>query len=391
VALDKHPTPAGECLRSTGTTATETERFLGIVAVPLAKLRGALEHNLRHALCGAYVGAGINPGLTHTNEVVAGLHSPQEAFDEAQRAMAGLRIPKRADAFGARELVLRPVEGFPDRGGDLWRAFVAWGGEHAGGHVLSAVIHRDQSGTHCHLLLLPIVAGKWVGSRLLANYPKAFDSFDATVGAEFGISSRGSAAGPDSPTVVAALEELDRVHSDSVHLQAAIRAAVKAAPLVFLAALGKLPAKRVTTKSSKRPGARKPKTMAAIFTGTGRKTSEDKARKSAQRWAGGATATQDSSRTFSDHPGGGATAAASAPMVTAGASEVASAIDVVIRYGFAATPATPRHAPCAGRVASAHQLLPSGHTFARSRWCWGGQRTGRNPLAAPAHTNCYSS
>jgi hypothetical protein len=179
----------------------------------------------------------------------------------------------------------------PSRTGDaaaIWPAFVSWAARYTSGLVLSAVVHLDQSHPHCHLLLLPVVGRKWVGSRLLTNFQSALASFDADVGATFGLHGRATLESPETPLVAAAMAELDGEHGDDyARLGAAIRAAVAASPAVFLAALGKLPSQKLPAKSpaSNRRGNAKSKlkTMTAIFTSTGRKTSEDKAQKRVQK------------------------------------------------------------------------------------------------------------
>ncbi|WP_176550687.1 plasmid recombination protein, partial [Tenacibaculum discolor] len=70
-------------------------------------------------------------------------------------------------------------------------ACVKWAAKAFGGNqnILSADIHRDEAAPHCHVLILPLIEGRMVGSDLVGNRQKLLamqSQFHTEVAARFG-------------------------------------------------------------------------------------------------------------------------------------------------------------------------------------------------------------
>lgn len=234
-------------------------------------LLAAQPHNLRHLLPGHPGPQGGDPMRTPLNEVIEGVsRAPvvHEADLIAEAAMAphGIQPPTRKDAVHAFELLFSAPPGFADAG-EYLRACVAWAKARTGAVVISAVIHRDQGHEHCHLLLLPVVAGKWVGSRLLGQYSAMQADFRDKVAARFGLRSEPRLAGSRKAAAVAmVLGWMEQSPARECPSWPAIRASIEANPSPFLAAIG-LEAPAAPSK----PG----RSFTAIMTSKGTATRQD--------------------------------------------------------------------------------------------------------------------
>lgn len=134
-------------------------------------------------------------------------------------------------------------------------------------NILTADIHHDQGAPHCHVLVLPLIDGRMVGSKLI-NRPataKLHTSF-APVAKEFGLKPppsklSGSSRATGAQMVLARLESTQDAILRSV-LWDVIRDGIKADPAPYMAALG-------ISRDVVKPKAVQ-KTMAQIFTSPGR-------------------------------------------------------------------------------------------------------------------------
>lgn len=175
--------------------------------------------------------------------------------------------PKRKDYTQAVEVVFSlPAATTIDRR-QYFADCVAWcGGKFGAGSILSADVHLDQAVPHCHVLIAPIQAGEWAGSKALEQdaYQALRESFQADVADGYGLRMPERLKGPRKAAAVSlVLGEIAARHSDIMgrELWEPIRKAIERDPAEFLEVLGlELPS--VPPK--------KMKTMENIFTSTGK-------------------------------------------------------------------------------------------------------------------------
>lgn len=133
----------------------------------------AARHNMRASQNERGERANINPALSHLNRHLRGPSTPEmvAAVALSTMAAAGVAVDKlRKDYAQAVELLFSLP---PDTQIDTGRYFVAcveWAERRFGaGHILSADVHHDETAPHCHVLVLPLVDGRMVGSALVAR------------------------------------------------------------------------------------------------------------------------------------------------------------------------------------------------------------------------------
>ena len=253
----------------------------GAAVLRITRLKGsgiitvAARHNKRVIQAEMGATGSIDPTRSSLNETLAG---PSSAADVGQLAKdlmtAAGAVKLRKDAVMGLEFVfsLPPGHALDDRA--YFTACATWAGVYCGGgqNILSVDIHRDEAAPHCHVLLLPLIGGRMVGSDLHGGKQKLLalqQDFHAKVAALYGLSKAparlsGTAKQAASKAVLKKLRET----SDGALKSAAwsvIREAVERDPAPFLLALG---LELATQKKQKR-------TMAQIFTsiGKGRATS----------------------------------------------------------------------------------------------------------------------
>lgn len=154
----------------------------------------AARHNRREIQAELGAVGRIDPSRTHLNQTLSG---PVDAAGVGQLAndlMQAAGVDKlRKDAVMGIECVFSLA---PDHRLDDTAYFsdcAAWAGSYfAGAEILTADIHRDEAAPHCHVLVLPLVDGRMVGSDLFGGRPKLLamnKSFHSVVGAAHGLQS----------------------------------------------------------------------------------------------------------------------------------------------------------------------------------------------------------
>lgn len=153
----------------------------------------AARHNHREIL--AELGAGsaehINPARVRFNRV---LHGPGTAAAVASHAKAlmdaaGIKAIRK-DAVRALEIIFSLP---PDSSIDPDQFFdesIQWAGQYFAVPVISAIVHNDEAAPHCHVLLLPLVDGRMVGSDLMGGRAKLLAmqaDYHAQVGRRYGL------------------------------------------------------------------------------------------------------------------------------------------------------------------------------------------------------------
>lgn len=171
----------------------------GAAFLRIKKLKGgsttlsAARHNRRDIQreCGA--SASIDPTRSRLNETLIGLPTAADVALSAKNKLRMAGITKlRKDAVMALEFVFSlPANcGFADT--PYFQDCVDWTAANFGGieNILSADIHRDESKPHCHILLLPLLKGRMVGSDLMGNrrtLAAHHASFQQAVGLKYGL------------------------------------------------------------------------------------------------------------------------------------------------------------------------------------------------------------
>ncbi len=142
----------------------------------IKKLKGggiiatAARHNLREIQAERGAGSNIDPLRTKLNYVIQGAGTAADVANLAQALMDNAEVkPLRKDAVRCLEIIFSlPPQSvieqsifFPD--------CVAWTKHYFQVPILSATVHLDESAPHCHVLLLPLVNTRMIGSGLFGN------------------------------------------------------------------------------------------------------------------------------------------------------------------------------------------------------------------------------
>lgn len=147
----------------------------------LKKLKGggtllaAARHNRRAIQSELGADSHINPSKSHLNETLCGASDPEGVAQRAKEAMQAAGVGKlrklRKDAVVAVEAVFSLPAGHPIDQRQYFVQCLAWAEAQFGGasNILSADIHHDEAQPHLHVLVLPLVNGRMVGSDMVGN------------------------------------------------------------------------------------------------------------------------------------------------------------------------------------------------------------------------------
>lgn len=260
---------------------TGVSGLLRIGSVSLSRVGGrkpctllwAARHNLREEQEKRGGRAHIAADRTHLNEVLAGPHDAKAVVILARGLMVGAGVDVeslRRDYVQAIELLFSLPAGHSLDEGDYFSSCMEWTAHRFGpDNILSAVIHRDESAPHCHVLVLPLLEGRMAGGDLkrVPAVAAMTDSFFDEVGQRYGM-SRGSprlTAVQRRTLAKSVLEKLNATRDPCLGSPAwqAIRDAIEAKPQLFAVALG------VNLSEPPQP-VKKLRTMAQIFTAPGK-------------------------------------------------------------------------------------------------------------------------
>lgn len=131
--------------------------------------------------------------IARKNEKLCGPDTPEEVADLARALMTQHGVKKmRKDGVRAVEVLLSlsPEHGIDDT--EFFKKSMFWFAERFGGidNILAADVHRDEANDHMHMLILPLLNGRMVGSQMLGGKGKLKGcklSFDAEVCRQFGV------------------------------------------------------------------------------------------------------------------------------------------------------------------------------------------------------------
>lgn len=136
-------------------------------------VKNAAKHNLREIA--AEIGAAnhINAARIGENIILRGAPTADEVARTARLLMVAGNVRKlRVDAVqGLEVLFTLPLHSNVDIQ-EYFEQATAWVESYYGAPVLSSVVHFDESCPHCHVLILPLVNGRMIGSDLHGHASK---------------------------------------------------------------------------------------------------------------------------------------------------------------------------------------------------------------------------
>lgn len=198
--------PFTKSLRATGgytqvlriDTVTDDKRGRNGIAI-------AAWHNLREYKSNHGRPDNIDTSKTYLNIILRGAENIAGVVDEAEHLMrqAKVKMPLRKNGARGVELIfsLPPLSGINESA--FFTDCVDWTERYYNVHILSAVIHNDETAPHLHVILLPLVNGKMNGSALIGGRAKLRSmkaSFFDQVGRRYGL-NHGNPIGNSAGTV----------------------------------------------------------------------------------------------------------------------------------------------------------------------------------------------
>jgi hypothetical protein len=235
-------------------------------------IASAARHNRRVIQAEKGTSGSIDPARSHLNETLQGPPTADDVAQLAKDMMRAAGITKlRKDAVLGLEIVFSlPIDHQLDD-----RAFftdcATWAATQFGGtkNILSVDIHRDEAAPHCHVLMLPLLDGRMIGSEMMFGGGKKKllalqKDFHESVASRYGLmKAPAKLSGHAKQSGAAAVIQRLRNTSDPAMASAIwpqIREAIEHDPAPSLLALG------IEQQAPKK----KLRTMAQIFTSTGK-------------------------------------------------------------------------------------------------------------------------
>lgn len=115
----------------------------------------------------------IDSSRTPNNIVLRGPATAMDIEHLAERLMAEAGMTRlRKDAVRALEIVFSLPPSFKGNTPAFFSDAVQWSETYFNVPVISAIVHNDEAAPHCHVLLLPLVNGRMIGSELMGNRSK---------------------------------------------------------------------------------------------------------------------------------------------------------------------------------------------------------------------------
>lgn len=208
----------------------------------------AAKHNLRAIKCELEPGGHIDPERIHLNRHLAGPDTAVEVTRLAKNSIAAAGIQKlKKNAVRALEFLVTVPAGQAIDEDAYFKAALDWLAADFGGmqNVLSADVHKDEANPHMHVLILPLMDGRMIGSEALggpARTARRYREFVADVAEPFGLFGGAERLSEKSRRVVAqaVLGELNRRDDPALRssLFPPLRDDVARAPARYAAILG---------------------------------------------------------------------------------------------------------------------------------------------------------
>lgn len=160
-----------------------------------AIIRVAARHNTREEYIASGVSerSNINPARIADNITLRGSKTADGVVRMAQLLMdeAKVNVNKlRKDAVTMLEVLFSLPKNTAIDPRQYFEACTAWAEQNFNAPVLSSVVHLDEGAPHCHVLILPLIGGRMVGSDLYGSRTKLDarqDEFYQKVAKPFGL------------------------------------------------------------------------------------------------------------------------------------------------------------------------------------------------------------
>ena len=210
----------------------------------------AARHNLRDIQKELGANSHIDATRICMNQIIAGPGTPAGVAALALELMvgAGVDVDKlRKDHTQAHELLFTLPTDTAIITQDYFKHCHAWAVEQFGhAAILSAVVHRDESEPHMHILIVPIEGGRYVGSSLIdrPRLAKLRASFAADVAPAFGLRVAQPLTGAARAKVIEMIHERLQSTQDPVLksvLWATVKADIARNPARYAASMGIVP------------------------------------------------------------------------------------------------------------------------------------------------------
>lgn len=156
-------------------------------------IKAAAKHNLREIVAelGLNKGGHIDPARIKQNIILCGGSTAADVEKEAKFLMENAEIRKlRKDAVIGLEIVFSLPEKTTIQPTTFFEEATSWAQSYLRAPIVSAVIHYDEAAPHCHVLILPLINGRMVGSDLHGGKAKLYamqSDFHAKVCAKHGL------------------------------------------------------------------------------------------------------------------------------------------------------------------------------------------------------------
>mgnify|MGYP000978886032 CR=1 FL=1 len=252
----------------------------GNLFVNLAKLKGsghlliAARHNKRETQAEHGASSAIDPQRSRLNYCLAGEATAAAVTDKATRLRKQAGVTRiRRDAVQAIEVLFSlPFKSTIDPS-RYFADCTRWAGDQFGhNNILSSDVHLDEAAPHCHVLIVPLHEGAMRGSALVGGPHQlraTRDDFFAKVGSQYGLSAKSERLTGKRKQITSDAV-LKRLESDS---DAATRS--KVWPIIQQVVASD-PGPFAQALCIDLPPATPAKSWTDIFTGTGKKTLEDR-------------------------------------------------------------------------------------------------------------------
>ncbi|MBC7676751.1 MAG: plasmid recombination protein, partial [Rhodoferax sp.] len=135
----------------------------------------AARHNCREILAelGAAPGSRIDPARVGLNRVLRGGETAAAVASQAQTLMDTAEVrPLKRTAVLALEIIFSLAPQSSIDHDIFFNESVRWAEQYFAVPVISAIVHNDEAAPHCHVLLLPLVDGRMIGSDLMGGRAK---------------------------------------------------------------------------------------------------------------------------------------------------------------------------------------------------------------------------
>lgn len=162
-------------------------------------LKAAAKHNHREiaAELGVKKGGHIDPERVKNNIILRGGSTAEAVDSEAKSLLEKAGIGTlRKDAVDGLEIVFSLPKNTNIPTTAFFEEATRWVETYLGAPILSAVIHNDEAAPHCHVLILPLINGRMVGSDLIGYKSKLSAmqaDFHGKVAARFGLARQAPA------------------------------------------------------------------------------------------------------------------------------------------------------------------------------------------------------